>query len=252
MKYRKVQTVEEALELLKQGRKLTFHQGKWYLRDLTHNVPDWNAYIPASVRKELQAKNPELFSRHVEISDKLLRGHVPNDEEYQEQKEKLQGLTEGLPVPEPNPVTEKLPVTVAPTPRDEKGTNIAPDEFILHDTERRLLETIIVLENLHLVPETKRYEIPFANLIKDAKGNLIASDGGGDKMRTTARRFSLMDMAVRRLVEIYHKWQAVKDIEEERDSLKVERDELIEELDEVQHNYDDLTYATAIKIVSKR
>jgi len=61
-----------------------------------------------------------------------------------------------------------------------------------------------------------------------------------------------MDMDVRRLVEIYHKRQAVKKTEEERDALKLERDNLLEELREVQANYDDLTLTTAIKIVSKR
>ncbi|MCG2741079.1 MAG: hypothetical protein L6300_12720 [Syntrophaceae bacterium] len=71
-------------------------------------------------------------------------------------------------------------------------------------------------------------------------------------MRTTAKRFSLVDMAVRKLVETYHKWQKVKDIEKERDALLLERDELLDEIDEVQYNYNDLTYATAIKIVSKR
>jgi len=49
--------------------------------------------------------------------------------------------------------------------KSETGQDVTPNEYILHDTERRLIETIITLENLHLTREVDRYEIPFANLI---------------------------------------------------------------------------------------
>ncbi|MCG2741080.1 MAG: hypothetical protein L6300_12725 [Syntrophaceae bacterium] len=157
---KKIETAEEALSLLRSGCKLTLSKGKFFVTGIEGEAP---VYLKAAIRDKMKETNPVLFSAYAEINDALLKGH----DEPEEQKEKLAGLTEGL--PESAPEEKNV----------EPGTDITPNEFIMHDTERRLLETIITLENLHLVPEVKRYEIPFANLIEDANGNLIASDGGG-------------------------------------------------------------------------
>ena len=71
-------------------------------------------------------------------------------------------------------------------------------------------------------------------------------------MTDRRKRFSLMDLAVRRLVEIYHKWDEVKDIEAERDALLLEREDLIARLNETQQNYNDMTMAAAIQLIRKR
>lgn len=250
MKYHKVQDIAEALLMIDQGRKLILSKGKHYLQDPEKSDDTWNAYLPADLRDALRGLRPELFERDTkekaEISDKLLR--YPNTDD--EAATKIAGLTDLK--KEPSLEIVRIPTGLAPQQLAESGTFIQPNELVLHDTERRLLETIITLENLHLLPDQVRYEIPFAAQGEDAKGNLIVSDGGGDKMRTTAKRFSLADLAVRKLIEIYHKWQKVKDIEEERDGLQEQVGIINIELEEIRYNYDNLTQAMALKIISTR
>ncbi len=194
--------------MVKEGRKLTFHQGKWYLQDLTHGIEDWNAYLPSAIRKELQEKNPELFpTRHVEISDRLLPGHIEGEPE--EQDKKMQGLTEGLPdttVEQLLPPAGQFPAAPTSKPKDEEegGTNVQPLEFILHDTARRALESVWVLEGFNLKSRQERHELPFAFVDLDAKGNPQRVEKFGDKSELL---LSLADLSVYFLIDCYMKFQ---------------------------------------------
>ncbi len=153
MKYHSVQDIAEALLMLDQGRKLILSKGKHYLQDPDKTNEFWNAYLPADLRDELKGLRPELFERDTkekaEISDKLLR--FPNSDDESETK-----------------IGVQLPAAPIPTQLAESGTFIAPNEFILHDTARRILETVWVLEDLHTMQDIDRNELAFAFVVMDA------------------------------------------------------------------------------------
>ncbi len=204
MKYHKVQDIAEALLMLDQGRILILSRGKHYLQDPQKADESWNAYLPAELRDELRGLRPELFERDtkekIEISDKLLR--YPNDES----SATLAGLTDPKMVQQNIfvPGGVQLPAAPIPTQLAESGTFIAPNEFILHDTARRILESVCVLEQLHTIKDTDRHELSFAFVGLDAKGNPALFDKHKDKGDTL---LSLADLAVYLLIDRYMQFQ---------------------------------------------
>lgn len=251
MKYYKVGDLAEALVMVEQGRKLILSKGSFYLQDPDKKDETWNAYLPAAIREELKGIQPELFEakpEKAEINPKMLK-YPPGDDET---ASKMSGLSDQKQSPpmQPDRQIQNSP-PVLPNQIAESGRFIAPLEFILHDTERRLLETIITLENLHLLPEPDRYEIPFAYVVDGEKGQTI-DDGGGEKPRKSVIRLSLADIAVRKLIETYHKWQRVREIEEERDNLQEILTNMIYENQNLQARYDEITDALAYKLITSK
>ena len=92
------------------------------------------------------------------------------------------------------PELQKLP-PVSPTP-------ILPEEFIIHETELRLLETIGIIENLHLVENDKKHELPLAQPKGDNKFSFKTS---GEIM------FSLADLAIYFLIKCHKEYQDIED-----------------------------------------
>lgn len=167
-------------------------------------------YFPVRIPQHLVKTYPAEFAEKIPMTPGLFQKIAKR--EADERDRTLLGLTEEL----PETKTElqgcdmahdlrgsngKMP---APATSQQPGTFIAPSEFILHDTARRALESVWVLEGLYKIEKTKRHELPFAHVSIDAKGNPQAVDKYDDKKQIV---FSLADLAVYFLIDCYIKYQ---------------------------------------------
>lgn len=232
MKYHKVQDIAEALTMIEQGRKLILSQGKYYLQDPEKKDDTWNAYLPADLRDELQGLQPELFEVAAEGKKEKIRELSPPDG-----SEKTNTAIASLTSFAPDEVQEHI--------SESGGSFIKPIEFVLHDTARRILESVCVLERLHTIKDIDRHEMPFAFVGLDAKGNPIIFDKHREKGDTL---LSLADLAVYLLIDRYMKYQKA---DETIISLNVEKTLLYNAYMNEKEKRKELEEALMLKILLK-
>lgn len=187
--YKKVESISQLQELFGQGYKLWQSDkdpSKWFAIKGSDKY-----YIPATIRQEA----PEIFAP--------------------ESIEKEEGASD---VPA-TPGKPKLTVEQA------GGAGIEPSEFILHDTPRRILETVWFMEGLQNIEKAKRHELAFARIDIDPKGNPVVIDKFTDK--SGEMLVSLADLAVYRLADCYTKWKGIEPkfelLQEEIQQLELEK-----------------------------
>lgn len=195
---KKIETIEDFYNMKLEG----FHEtqgkdGYWKMSK--------TGYFPVRIPQKLVKQYPSEFGEKIPQSPDLYQKIA----EREEQDRALSGLTEppktkeGLSgcdmAHELGQGNGKLP---APAP--QPGSYIQPLEFILHDTARRALESVWVMEGLHNVDRQKRHELPFAHVGLDAKGNPQAVEKFGDKSEIL---LSLADLSVYFLIDCYMKYQ---------------------------------------------
>ncbi len=163
-------------------------------------------YFPIRIPQKLIKQYPSEFGEKIPQSPDLYQKIA----EREEQDRKLSGLTENIEAEQHlSPLGVQISATPTTTAQKQEatqpGTYIQPVEFILHDTARRALESVWVMEGLHKVSREKRHELPFAHVGLDAKGNPQAVEKfGGDKSEIL---LSLADLAVYFLIDCYMKFQ---------------------------------------------
>lgn len=87
------------------------------------------------------------------------------------------------------------------------GTSVKPDEMLVHDPARILLQSIVLTEGLHLIPGKDRHEIAFGGIEYNTKGELEIQDKYDTKKEI---RYSLADIAIYRMAKIYVQWQGIE------------------------------------------
>lgn len=98
----------------------------------------------------------------------------------------------------------------------EEIYRIVPDDLILHDTARRLLDSIVTLERLYMIPKEDRADFVFACRLPDGE---IDDKMGARGSTASNHRLSLPDISVYHLIDVYLKYQkadeTIKRLEEE-------------------------------------
>lgn len=138
---------------------------------------------------------------------------------------------------------------------EESGQFIQPDEYILHDTPRRLLESVWVLEGLHKKSNQERANLPFSNLSINARGEPVIGEGSGKSKENKV--VSLIDLSVYFLME---KWVELKRIDdtinnlnEQIIALSVDNYRLSSKITELVNDKEMLMKASALAIkIAKR
>jgi len=186
----KISSIEDFYDMRLEGWKET--QGKdgfWKMSK--------SGYFPVRIPQKLVKKYPSGFGEKIPQSPELYK----TISEREEQDRTLSGLTEGIETEQPNHLRVQSPAAPIPS---QPGTYIQPTEFILHDTARRALETVWVMEGFHKLENRARHELPFAHVGINAKGEPVSVDKFTDKGEIL---LSLADISVYFLIDCYMKYQ---------------------------------------------
>lgn len=197
---RKITTIEDFYDLRLEGWHETQGKDRYWKMSKTGFFP---VRIPQKLVKQYPSEFGEKIPQNPDLYQKI--------SEREEQDRKLSGLIEKPETKEEQhrspPLGAQPPAAPTTTQKQESpqpGTYIQPIEFILHDTARRALESVWVMEGLHNIDRQKRHELPFAHVGMDAKGSPQAVEKFGDKSEIL---LSLADLAVYFLIDCYMKYQ---------------------------------------------
>jgi len=185
---KKIETIEDFYDLRLEGWKETQGKDKYWKISKT-------GYFPVRIPQQLVKKYPSEFGEKIPQSPELYRKIADRQNTAPPAKDSEATSPETQDIP-----TGSNPVGASTHP----GTFIHPLDFILHDTARRALESVWVLEGLHKIDKQKRHELPFAHVGLDAKGNPQSVEKFGDKSEIL---LSLADLAVYFLIDCYMKYQ---------------------------------------------
>lgn len=201
-------------------------------------------FFPVRIPQKLVKQYPSEFAEKIPQSPDLYQKIA----EREEQDRTLSGLTEENEVGQhisPSEVQNLAAPKPLTKPEAQPGNYIQPIEFILHDTARRALESVWVLEGLHTVEKNKRHELPFAHVGLDAKGNPQSVDKYDDKKETV---LSLADLSVYFLIDCYMKFQKA---DETIISLNVEKTMLYNAYMQEKEKRKELEDAMMLKMILK-
>ncbi len=233
----KIATIEDFYNLKLEGWKES--QGKDHFWKMSKS-----GYFPVRIPQKLVKKYPAEFGEKIPQSLELYQKIAERGAE--EQKEKLADLTDGLPAEqkEEQPYHLGVQSPAAPIP-SQPGTYIQPTEFILHDTARRVLEIVWVMEGFNKLENRARHELPFAHVGINAKGEPISVDKFTDKGEIL---LSLADIAVYFLIDCYRKYQKA---DETIISLNVEKTMLYNAYMQEKDKRKELEDAMMLKMIFK-